>query len=251
MRRCKFRKVSLARAKWNRAILCGNLVRKRGNLDQELWTKVDRYYGAVVQEDEALKTAAGEADKAGLPAIAVSASQGKLLMLVAQMLGARKILEVGTLAGYSTIWMARGMAEGGRLITLEYEPKHAEVARKNFERAGLTRQIEVRVGDATQTMAQLVAEGAGPFDLIFLDANKDGYPTYFELSLKLSRKGTVIFADNVVRDGAVADAATKDEAVRGVQRLKEIVEKDKRVSATAIQTVGSKGYDGFALMMVR
>ena len=220
-------------------------------MNQELWAKVDEYYCAVVQEDEALKAASAEAEKAGLPAIAVSASQGKMLMLLGQMIGARRILEVGTLAGYSTIWLARGMAEGGKLITLEFEKKHAEVARKNFERAGLAGQIEIRVGDATQTMARLVAEGAGPFDLIFLDANKDGYPAYYELSLKLARKGTVIFADNVVRDGAVADAATKDEAVRGVQRLQEIVAKDKRVTATAIQTVGSKGYDGFAMMLVR
>lgn len=220
-------------------------------MNPELWMKVDEFYAAVVHEDEVLKAAACEAEKAGLPAIAVSASQGKLLMFVAQMIGARKILEVGTLAGYSTIWLARGVAEGGRVITLEYEQKHADVAGKNFERAGLAQQIEVRVGDATKTMAQLVAEGAGPFDLIFLDANKDGYPDYYELSLKLSRRGTVIFADNVVRDGAVADAATKDEAVRGVRRLAEIVAKDERVSATAIQTVGSKGYDGFALMIVR
>ncbi len=220
-------------------------------MNVELWTKVDAFYAAMVQEDEALKAAAGEAEKAGLPAIAVSASQGKLLMFVGQMIGARKILEVGTLAGYSTIWLARGLGEGGSVVTLEYEPKHAEVAQRNFERAGMAKQIEVRVGDATKTMAQLVAEGAGPFDLIFLDANKDGYPTYYEYSLQLSRKGTVIFADNVVRDGAVADAATKDEAVRGVRRLAEIVAKDKRVSATAIQTVGSKGYDGFALMIVR
>lgn len=220
-------------------------------MNQELWAKVDEYYGAMVQEDEALKAAAREAEKAGLPAIAVSASQGKMLMLLGQMIGAQRVLEVGTLAGYSTIWLARGMAEGGKLITLEYEQKHADVARKNFERAGLAKQIEIRVGDATKTMAQLVAEGAGPFDLIFLDANKDGYPTYYELSLKLSRRGTVIFADNVVRDGAVADPATKDEAVRGVQRLQEIVAKDKRVSATAIQTVGGKGYDGFAMMLVR
>lgn len=219
-------------------------------MNQELWAKVDEYYGALVREDEALKAASAEAEKAGLPAIAVSASQGKMLMLLGQMIGARRILEVGTLAGYSTIWLARGMAEGGKLITLEFEKKHAEVARKNFERAGLAGQIEIRVGDATQTMAQLVAESAGPFDLIFLDANKDGYPAYYELSLKLARKGTVIFADNVVRDGAVADAGTKDEAVRGVQRLQAIVAKDKRVTATAIQTVGSKGYDGFAMMRV-
>jgi len=220
-------------------------------LSQELWTKVDEYYAGMVGEDDALKAAVTESEKSGLPPIAVTANQGKLLMLVAQMVGAKKILEVGTLGGYSTIWLARGLAPGGRLITLEYEQKHADVAQRNFERAGLANQIEVRVGDATKTMPQLIAEGAGPFDLIFLDANKDGYPTYYEHSLQLSRKGTAIFADNVVRDGAVADQATKDDAVRGVQRLQEIVAKDNRVSATAIQTVGSKGYDGFALLLVK
>jgi predicted O-methyltransferase YrrM len=219
-------------------------------MSQELWTKVDEYYAAIVGEDEALKAAIAESDKAGLPPIAVTANQGKLLMLVAQMIGAKKILEVGTLGGYSTIWLARGLASGGKLITLEYEQKHAEVAQKNFARARLANQIELRVGDATKTMPQLISEGAGPFDLIFLDANKDGYPTYYDNSVKLSRKGTVIVADNVVRDGAVADPATKEEAVRGVQRLAEIIANDKRVSATAIQTVGSKGYDGFSLMRV-
>lgn len=219
-------------------------------MSQELWTKVDEYFSAVVAEDETLRTAAAESEKAGLPPIAVTASQGKLLTLFAQMIGAKNILEVGTLGGYSTICLARGLASGGKLITLEYEQKHADVARKNFAHAGLTSQIEMRVGDAIKTMPQLISEGAGPFDLIFLDANKDGYPIYYDYSLKLSRKGTVIVADNVVRDGAVADLQTKDEAVRGVQRLTEIIAKDKRVSATAIQTVGSKGYDGFALMIV-
>jgi predicted O-methyltransferase YrrM len=217
---------------------------------QDLWTKVDEYYAGVVAEDDALKAALAESEKAGLPPIAVTANQGKLLMLIAQMIGAKKILEVGTLGGYSTIWLARGLAPGGKLVTLEYEQKHADVANGNFVRAGVANQIEVRVGDATKTMPQLIAENAGPFDLIFLDANKDGYPIYYEHSLKLSRKGTIIFADNVVRDGAVADPTTTDEAVRGVQRLREIVAKDKRVSATAIQTVGSKGYDGFALIIV-
>ena len=220
-------------------------------MSQELWTKVDEYFTGMVAEDDALKAAVVDSEKAGLPPIAVTANQGKLLMLIAQMVGARKILEVGTLGGYSTIWLARGLSLGGRLITLEYEQKHADVARKNFERAGLANQIEIRVGDATKTMPQLIAEGAGPFDLIFLDANKDGYPTYYEHTLKLSRKGTVIFADNVVRDGAVSDPATTDDAVRGVQRLQEIVAKDNRVSGTAVQTVGSKGYDGFALMLVK
>jgi len=216
-----------------------------------VWAKVDEYFGAIVQEDTALKVAADEAEKAGLPAIAVSASQGKLLMQLAQMIGARRILEIGTLAGYSTIWLARGLMEGGKLITLEYEAKHAEMARKNLERAGLSGVVEVRVGDAAKTMPELVKEGTGPFDLIFLDANKDGYPVYFEWSLKLARTGTVIVADNVVRDGGVLDAAGKDANIQGVRRLRDMLVSERRVSATAIQTVGSKGYDGFAVMIVR
>ena len=219
-------------------------------MSQELWTKVEQYFAPVVQEDEALKAAAKEGEKAGLPPIAVSPNEGKLLMLMAQMIGARKILEVGTLAGYSTIWLARGLSEGGRLITLEYEQKHAEVARKNIARAGLGEVVDVRVGDATKTMPELVKEGAGPFDLIFLDANKDGYPAYFEWSLKLAREGAVIIADNVVRDGGVIDAASKDASIQGVRRLNEMVAAEKRVSATAVQTVGSKGHDGFAVMLV-
>jgi len=219
-------------------------------MSQELWTKVEQYFAPVIQEDEALKAAAKEGENAGLPPIAVSPNEGKLLMLMAQMIGARKILEVGTLAGYSTIWLARGLSEGGRLITLEYEQKHAEVARKNIARAGLGEVVDVRVGDATKTMPELVKEGAGPFDLIFLDANKDGYPAYFEWSLKLARKGAVIIADNVVRDGGVIDAASKDASIQGVRRLNEMVAAEKRVSATAVQTVGSKGHDGFAVMLV-
>jgi len=220
-------------------------------MENPVWAKVDEYFGAIVQEDTALKVAADEAEKAGLPAIAVSASQGKLLMQLAQMIGARRILEIGTLAGYSTIWLARGLMEGGKLITLEYEAKHAEMARKNLERAGLSGVVEVRVGDAAKTMPELVKEGTGPFDLIFLDANKDGYPVYFEWSLKLARTGTVIVADNVVRDGGVLDAAGKDANIQGVRRLRDMLVSERRVSATAIQTVGSKGYDGFAVMIVR
>jgi len=219
-------------------------------MSQELWTKVEEYFAPVVQEDEALRAAAKEGEKAGLPPIAVSPNEGKLLMLMAKIVGARKILEVGTLAGYSTIWLARGLSAGGRLITLEYEKKHADVARKNIERAGLAGIVDIRVGDATKTMPELLKEGAGPFDLIFLDANKDGYPTYFEWSLKLARKGTVIIADNVVRDGGVIDAASKDASIQGVRRLNEMIAVEKRVSATAIQTVGSKGYDGFAVALV-
>ena len=211
---------------------------------------MEEYFAPVVREDEALKAAAKEGEQARLPAIAVSPNEGKLLLLMAQMIGARKILEVGTLAGYSTIWLARGMSEGGSLITLEYEQKHADVAKKNIARAGLSGVVDLRVGDATKTMPELLKEGAGPFDLIFLDANKDGYPAYFEWSLKLARKGTVIVADNVVRDGGVIDAASKDASIQGVRRFNEMVAAEKRVSATAIQTVGSKGYDGFAVALV-
>ena len=160
-------------------------------MSQELWTKVEEYFAPVVQEDEALRAAAKEGETAGLPPIAVSPNEGKLLMLMAKIVGARKILEVGTLAGYSTIWLARGLSDGGRLITLEYEKKHADVARKNIERAGLAGIVDVRVGDATKTMPELLKEGAGPFDLIFLDANKDGYPRYFEWALQLSTRPCV------------------------------------------------------------
>jgi len=219
-------------------------------INQELWTKVEEYFAPVVQEDQALRAAAKEGEKAGLPPIAVSPNDGKLLMLMAQLIGARKILEVGTLGGYSAIWLARGLSEGGRLITLEYEQKHADVAKKNIERAGLGGIVDVRVGDATKTMPELFKEGVGPFDLIFLDANKDGYPAYFEWSLKLARKGTVIIADNVVRDGGVIDAASKDASIQGVRRFNEMVAAETGVSATAIQTVGSKGYDGFAVVLV-
>jgi predicted O-methyltransferase YrrM len=219
-------------------------------MSQELWTKVEEYFGGVVKEDQALKAAVKDGESAGLPPIGVSPNAGKLLLLMAQMIGARKILEVGTLAGYSTIWLARGLSEGGKLITLEYDEKHARVARKNIDRAGLGGIVEVRVGDARKTMPELVKEGAGPFDLIFLDANKDGYPTYFACALKLSKKGTVIIADNVVRDGCVIDAASKDAGIQGVRRFNEMVAAEKQVSATAIQTVGSKGYDGFAVIRV-
>jgi len=219
-------------------------------MSQELWTKVEEYFAPVVQEDDALRVAAKEGEKAGLPPIAVSPNEGKLLLLMAKIVGSRKILEVGTLAGYSTIWLARGLSAGGRLITLEYEKKHADVARKNIERAGLAGIVDIRVGDATKTMPELLKEGAGPFDLIFLDANKDGYPTYFGWALQLSRKGTVIIADNVVRDGGVIDAESKDASIQGVRRLNEMIAAEKRVSATAIQTVGSKGYDGFAVALV-
>jgi predicted O-methyltransferase YrrM len=220
-------------------------------MSQKLWTKVSDYFAGMIGEDEALKAALKDCKKAKLPPIGVAANEGKLLMLVAQMIGARKILEVGTLGGYSTIWLARGLGEGGRLITLEYEKKHAEVARKNIARAGLDGVVEIRVGDANETMPQLVNENAGPFDVIFLDADKEGYPAYFEWSLKLSRKGTVIIADNVVREGGVINAKSKDTSIQGVRKFNKMVAAEKRVMATAVQTVGTKGYDGFALAVVR
>jgi predicted O-methyltransferase YrrM len=220
-------------------------------MSQKLWTKVSDYFAGMIGEDEALKAALKDCKKAKLPPIGVAANEGKLLMLVAQMIGARKILEVGTLGGYSTIWLARGLGEGGRLITLEYEKKHAEVARKNIARAGLDGVVEIRVGDANETMPQLVNENAGPFDVIFLDADKEGYPAYFEWSLKLSRKGTVIIADNVVREGGVINAKSKDTSIQGVRKFNKMVAGEKRVMATAMQTVGTKGYDGFALAVVR
>jgi predicted O-methyltransferase YrrM len=218
---------------------------------QKKWTEVDDYIASLlIPPDAALDGALKSSDEAGLPSINVSANQGKLLMLFARMLNARKILEIGTLGGYSTIWMARGLAEGGRLITLEYESKHAEVAMANLVRAGLSDRVEIRVGRAGDTLPKLVHEGHGPFDLIFIDADKQGYAEYLEWSMKLSRRGTVIVADNVVRNGAITDSASTDEMVQGVRRFNRALAAEKRISATEIQTVGSKGYDGLAIATV-
>ena len=217
----------------------------------EQWTAVDGYInGLLVPPDPVVEAAIKASVAAGLPPISVSPSQGKLLQLLAQIQQAQNILEIGTLGGYSTIWLARALPAGGRLITLELDPKHAEVARANFARAGLSGIIELRLGSALDTLPQLVAEGRGPFDLIFIDADKQGYPDYFAWALKLSRRGTVIIADNVVRNGTVVDAASSDPLVQGVRRFNELVAAEPRVSATEIQTVGSKGYDGFAIMLV-
>jgi predicted O-methyltransferase YrrM len=224
----------------------------------ERWTALDRYItDHLVPADPALEAALQDSDAAGLPAIAVTANQGKLLELLARIHGARTILELGTLGGYSTIWLARALAPGGRLITLEAEPRFAEVACANIARAGFEEVVEMRVGAALQTLPQLAAEGAGPFDLIFIDADKNNYPGYFEWSLKLSRPGTLIIGDNVVRDGAILDPHAYDpthgdDVIKGVRRFYELVAAEPRVSAnaTAIQTVGAKGHDGFALMIV-
>ena len=214
-------------------------------MSQELWTAVDRYISdLLVPPDEALDQALRAIAEAGMPAISVSPAQGKLLMLLAQSLGARRILEIGTLGGYSTIWLARGLTDGGRLITLEADPKHAEVARRNIARAGWSESVEVKLGRAIETLPGL----DGPFDLIFIDADKVSYPEYFQCAIKLSRTGSLIIADNVVRKGAVIDEASGDANVQGVRRFNEAVAAETRVSATVIQTVGSKGYDGFAIM---
>jgi predicted O-methyltransferase YrrM len=220
-------------------------------MTQEQWTAVDRYLTDLfVPSDTALDAVLQASAAAGLPAIHVAPNQGKLLMLLARAQGARVILEIGTLGGYSTIWLARALPEGGRLVTLEVDPRHAVVARANFARAGLVGIVELRLGPALETLPQLVAEGSGPFDLIFIDADKPSYPDYLPWALALSRRGSLIVADNIVRQGAVADAASDDPAVLGVRRFNELLAAEPRVSATAIQTVGSKGYDGFALALV-
>jgi predicted O-methyltransferase YrrM len=215
------------------------------------WSEVDQYFtDLLVRPDPALAAALEASDAAGLPQINVADNQGKFLMLMAQAQGARNILEIGTLGGYSTIWLARALPPEGRLVTLEAVPTHAKVARENIDRAGVGDRVEVRLGRAAETLPQLVAEGRGPFDFIFIDADKPGYPEYFQWALQLSRRGTVIIADNVVRRGAVIDPASRDANVVGMRRFLELVSADRRVSATAVQTVGSKGYDGFAMALV-
>jgi predicted O-methyltransferase YrrM len=223
---------------------------------QELWTAVDDYItDLLVPADAALEAALADSAAAGLPPIAVTPNQGKLLGLLARVQGARKILELGTLGGYSTIWLARALPADGRLITLEARAEYAEIARANIARAGLAERVEQRVAPALQTLPQLVEEGAGPFDLIFIDADKQNNPGYFEWSLKLSRPGTLIVVDNVIRDGAILDPDADDptvgnDGIRGVRRFFELLAAERGVSATAIQTVGGKGYDGFALAIV-
>jgi predicted O-methyltransferase YrrM len=220
-------------------------------MTQELWEAVDKYLdGMLIPRDSTLDDALAAAAAANLPAIQVSSVQGKFLHLLARILGARSILEIGTLGGYSTIWMARALPEGGRIITLEADPKHAEVARRNFAGAGVESKVELRLGKALDTLPQVAADGRGPFDMFFIDANKSNMPEYFEWSLKLARKGSVIIADNVVREGAVLDAKSKDADIQGIRRFLEMVGKEKRVSGTALQTVSTKNYDGFALVLV-
>ena len=218
-------------------------------MSQEQWTAVDRYIADKLHApDPLLEDSLRASAAAGLPSIHVSETQGKFLHLLARAMNARRILEVGTLGGYSTIWLARALPPDGRLVTLEAEPKHAEVARRNIALAALAGIVEVIVGRAIDTLPALADRG--PFDLIFIDADKPGYPDYLPWALKLSRPGTLIIADNVVRKGAVVDANSSDNNVRAVRRFIELLGGERRVSATAVQTVGAKGYDGFAMALV-
>lgn len=217
----------------------------------EPWQAVDRYLeAALVPQDAALEAALSASAAAGLPPIQVSATQGKLLHLLARIRGASSILELGTLGGYSTIWLARALPPGGRLITLELEPKHAAVARENLRRAEVEARVEVQVGKALELLPELERQKRGPFDFVFIDADKPNLAEYFEWALRLSAKGSVIVVDNVVRKGAVIDAQSSDPNVQGVRRLNQKLEALSRVHATTIQTVGSKGYDGFTLALV-
>jgi predicted O-methyltransferase YrrM len=219
--------------------------------DLERWSAVDRYISeTLIEPDDALDATLVASAQADLPRIHVSPNQGKFLQLLAKACGARMILEVGTLAGYSTIWLARALPCGGRLVTLELEPKHAEIARANIERAGLSGVVDIRVGPAQMSLDGLLAQSEGPFDFTFIDADRPGAAGYFSSSLELSHPGSVIVVDNVVRGGKIVDAAPGDPNVEGIRRLNERIAAEPRVSAIEIQTVGVKGHDGFALMVV-
>lgn len=218
---------------------------------QKAWIDVDRYFTEQLGLSDATLEAAMNANRvAELPAIDVTPNQGKLLQLLAQMAGARKILEIGTLGGYSTIFLARALPADGRLISLEFSPKHAEVARRNVERAGISGKVEIRTGAALESLPQIEKEGIAPFDFIFVDADKKNNPHYLEWAVKLARTGTVIVVDNVVRDGEVANAGSPDPDIQGTRQMFERMAQHPRLAATALQTVGSKGYDGFALAVV-
>jgi predicted O-methyltransferase YrrM len=218
---------------------------------QELWSDVDRYFvDALIPADPALDAALRASEVAGLPAIQVAPNQGRLLELIARIAGAQSILEIGTLGGYSTIWLAKALPAGGKLVSLELDPHHAEVARANVARAGFASSVEIITGRAVESLERLVREGHAPFDFVFIDADKGSYSEYLQWSLKLSHPGTVIVADNVVRGGKVIDPATEDANVKGVRTLIPMVAAEPRLQATAIQTVGSKGYDGFLFALV-
>jgi predicted O-methyltransferase YrrM len=220
-------------------------------MSEQLWHEVDEYIEAqLMPADPVLAATLRASADAGLPPIALTPALGKLLHLIARIHGARRILEIGTLGGYSTIWLARALPDDGRLVTLELNPSYAEVATANAERAGLAGLIKIEVGPALESLRALVAQGAEPFDLVFIDADKQTTPEYFELALELTRPGSVIVTDNVVRDGALADPDTQDTGAQGMRRFHELLAANTRVSATTVQTVGSKGYDGFTLACV-
>lgn len=215
------------------------------------WVVVENYIDALlIPSDAGLDAAVAESNAAGLPDIAVTPSQGKLLCLLAKMQGARKILEIGTLAGYSTLWLARALPRNGLVVTLEADPRHHAIAQKNVLRAGLAKRVELRLGRALDTLPKLAAEKIGPFDFSFIDADKENTTEYFNWALRLSQPGSVIVVDNVIRDGEVANPKTADPRVLGIRRFNDALAREKRVSATTIQTVGSKGYDGFTLARV-
>ncbi|WP_442755089.1 O-methyltransferase [Methylocystis sp. JAN1] len=216
------------------------------------WRIVDEYVADRLIAPAEMQSATLDANKhAGLPAIDVSAPQGKLLHLLALSIGARRILEVGTLGGYSTIWLARALEAGGKVVTIEFDPRHAEVARENIAREGLSDRVDLRVGAALDMLPKIEAEGLGPFDLSFIDADKANNAAYFAFALKLSRPGALIVVDNVVRDGTVADPQTTDDGGLGARKLFDLVAAEPRVTATAVQTVGSKGWDGFLIARVK
>lgn len=220
-------------------------------MNTQIFEHVDEYIrGLVGIEDDALKAADNSIKESNIPPISVSANQGKFLQVLAKTCRANKILEIGTLVGYSTIWMARALPPGGKVISLEFEPLHAKVARENIQRAGLSNVVDIRVGNAIDLLPQILADNEGPFDMIFIDADKTPYKEYFEWALKLSHSGTLIVADNVIREGKVMDANTKDEMVKGARRFNEFLATVPEVTATIVQTVGSKMHDGMALAVV-
>jgi len=218
---------------------------------QKIWVDVDGYFVETLHLSDPILDAARQANAAAaLPAIDVAPNQGKLLYLLAKLVRAAKILEIGTLGGYSTIWLARALGADGRLVSLEFSQKHADVARSNIERAGLSGRVEIRVGAALESLPLLFEEGLAPFDFIFIDADKPNNPGYLEWAIKFSRPGTLIIVDNVVRDGAIADSSSTDAAIQSTRRMFELMSVDPRISSTALQTVGCKGYDGFAMAVV-
>lgn len=218
---------------------------------KETWKQVDRYFtDAVIAPGDRFNAAMEANRKADLPPIDVTALQGKFLEIMVRATGARRVLEIGTLGGYSTLWLASALPENGVVVTLELEPRHAEIAMHNLKTAGLANKVDLRVGPAAETLKALAQEHTAPFDFIFIDADKASYPEYLQWSIKLSRPGTLIVADNVVRDGKVVDPESPDPYIQGVRRFTELVAAEPRLSTTVLQTVGTKGYDGFAISVV-